>query len=315
MTDSNPTKSAKGSIPVDSQVLTAATIAATPQASEPKQRNYGKATEAKIQEVIDACERYGNKAIVALAGVPGTGKSFIALIAAQRFAKEPTLVREIQFHQSFSYEEFIEGMRIDITGGVSVSPGIFLDWNRCALDDPEHGYVLLVEELTRANISAVLGELMTYLEYRERPFISVYSRQPTYIAENLTVLATYNPMDRSALEIDAALLRRMRVIAFPPSPEQLGEMLQGRKLSNVVVSRLKSIFTECEKRFPDEYDHLMPFGHGIFSDIQQEQPDLHRLWVERIALLLRRPLVAPHPFTDAIEDLYPWRDASFAVSE
>jgi 5-methylcytosine-specific restriction protein B len=206
-------------------------------------------------------------------------------------------------------------MRIDITGGISVLPGIFLEWNRCALDDPRHRYVLLVEELTRANISAVLGELMTYLEYRARPFISVYSRQPTYIAENLTVLATYNPMDRSALEIDGALLRRMRVIAFPPSPEQLDEMLEGRKLSSNVVSHLKAIFTKCKEKFPKEYDYLMPFGHGIFSDIQQEQPDLHRLWVERIALMLRRPLVPAHPFTDTIEQLYPWRDPSFVVSE
>src|ERR1700722_8223899 len=120
--------------------------------------DYGKATEQKIDEVLDACERSGKRSIIALAGVPGTGKSFIASIAAQRFTHEPTLVREIQFHQSFSYEEFIEGMRIDITGGVSVSPGVFLDWNRCALDDPRQRYVLLVEELTRANISAVLGE-------------------------------------------------------------------------------------------------------------------------------------------------------------
>src|SRR5579862_5124145 len=152
----------------------------------------GEATEQKIAQVMAACERYGSRAIIALAGVPGTGKSFIASIAAQRFAHEPLLVREIQFHQSFAYEEFIEGMRIDSGGAVNVFPGIFLDWNRCALDDPNQRYVLLIEELTRANISAVLGELMTYLEYRDRPFVSVYSRQPVYVAPNLTILATYN---------------------------------------------------------------------------------------------------------------------------
>jgi 5-methylcytosine-specific restriction endonuclease McrBC GTP-binding regulatory subunit McrB len=315
MTANTPPKPSEGESASGTHAAPIATIAANGQSSSPTQHNYGSATETKIQQIIDACGRYGEKAIIALAGVPGTGKSFIASIAAQRFTNEPTLVREIQFHQSFSYEEFIEGMRIDITGGVSVSPGIFLDWNRCALDDPRQRYVLLVEELTRANISAVLGELMTYLEYRERPFISVYSRQPTYIAKNLTLLATYNPMDRSALEIDAALLRRMRVIAFPPSPEQLGEMLGDRQLSGNVVARLKAIFTKCKEKFPEEYDHLMPFGHGIFSDIQQESPDLYRLWVERITLLLRRPLVAPHPFTDTIETLYPWRDPSFVVPD
>src|ERR1035438_1531795 len=103
MTDNNPAQSSKSATAQATQSAAVATIAPNAQMSSPESRNYGAATEKKIKEVIDACERYGNKAIVALAGVPGTGKSFIALIAAQRFANEPTLVREIQFHQSFSY--------------------------------------------------------------------------------------------------------------------------------------------------------------------------------------------------------------------
>ena len=148
--------------------------------------------------------------------MPGTGKSFVASIAAQRFSEEPLLVREIQFHQSFSYEEFIEGLRIDNSAGVNVVPGVFLDWNQHALDDPDRRYVLLIEEFTRANLAGVLGELMTYLEHRDRPFVSVYSRRPIYIAKNLTIMATYNPTDRTAIELDGALIRRLRIIRFLP---------------------------------------------------------------------------------------------------
>ena len=273
--------------------------------------NYGTATEAKIAEVVRACERYGNRAIIALAGVPGTGKSFIASIAAQRFSNEPTIVREIQFHQSFSYEEFIEGMRIDQNGSVSVVPGLFLEWNEAALDDPNRKYVLLIEEFTRANMSAVLGELMTYLEHRDRPFVSVYSRRPIFVAKNLTILATYNPTDRSALEIDGALLRRMRIINFPPSVDQLQEMLSATSLGQNVLDKLKRLFNECKSAFPSDYEHLMPFGHGIFADVTQEQPDLHQLWVERIVYLLRRPLLEPHPFAEVIEAAYPWRSPGY----
>ena len=267
---------------------------------------YGTVTESAILSVKEACERYGDRSIIALAGVPGTGKSFVASIAAQRFSGEPLRVREIQFHQSFSYEEFIEGLRIDGASGVNVVPGIFLEWNQCALNDPNQQYVLLIEEFTRANLASVLGELMTYLEHRERPFISLYSRRPVLIAKNLTILATYNPTDRTAIEMDGALIRRLRIVRFLPSTEQLGEMLGGKLPANV-EAKLKSIFTECSKKFGAEYEHLMPFGHGIFADVKAEAPDLHLLWKERIEHLLRRPLVDPHPFTDVIEELYPWR--------
>lgn len=274
---------------------------------------YGAATENKLKEVVDACVRHGASSIIALSGVPGTGKSYVASIAAQRCTNEPLLVREIQFHQSFSYEEFIEGLRIDDASGVSVVPGIFLEWNQRALEDPDNTYVLLIEELTRANLPAVLGELMTYLEHRERTFLTVYSRKPVQIAKNLTILATYNPTDRSAIELDTALIRRLRIIRCPPDIGQLDEMLKATGLPNHVIEKLKGIFDACKEKFADQYEHLMPFGHGIFSGVIHESPDLHRLWVERIEHLLRRPLIDPHPFTDVIEDNYPWRNPSYQV--
>ncbi|MBF0170818.1 MAG: AAA family ATPase [Nitrospinae bacterium] len=275
--------------------------------------NYGAATEAKINEVVEACGRYGSRSVIALAGVPGTGKSYVASIAAQRFTNEPLLVREIQFHQSFSYEEFVEGLRIDDRRGVNAVPGIFLEWNERARSDPGQRYVLLIEELTRANLPSVLGELMTYLEHRDRPFWTMYSRKPVHIAPNLTVLATYNPTDRSAVDLDAAIIRRLRIIRFPPSVEQLAEMLAGGNLGRKTVEAIQNVFRVCEDIFADEYMHLMPFGHGIFADVVDERPDLHRLWAERIEPLLRRPLLEPHPFTDVIREHYPWRDPEFMI--
>lgn len=280
-----------------------------------RRTDYGPATEAKISKVRDTCEKHGHRAIVALEGVPGTGKSFVARIAAQRLADQPELVREVQFHQSFTYEEFVEGMRIDDSGGVDVWPGVFLEWNEQALNDPGHTYVLLIEELSRANISAVLGELMTYLEYRDRPFLTIYSRRPVKVAENLILIATYNPVDQSAIEIDKALLRRMRVIQFPPSEDQLEEMLErnGSSLSAEVIDRLQELFRQCRSQGEGNFEQEMPFGHGIFADVGNEQPDLHELWEERIRHLLRPPLKQPHAYTPIIEDHYPWRDPDFSV--
>jgi 5-methylcytosine-specific restriction protein B len=273
---------------------------------------YGAATEAAIDKVAEACGRYGKKSIIALAGVPGTGKSFVGSIAAQRFTTEPLLVREIQFHPSFTYEEFVEGMRIDDLGAVKVVPGVFLEWNERAHDDPGNRYVLLIEELTRANLSAVLGELMTYVEYRDRSFLTIYSRRPVRVAPNLTILATFNPTDRSAVELDGALIRRLRILEFAPDVDQLAEMLAGTQLGPNVIDKLKSIFTACKAKFGRDFDNLMPFGHGVFSEVEQEKPDLHRLWEERIKFLLYRPALEPHPFTGEIERNYAWRDPDHA---
>jgi 5-methylcytosine-specific restriction protein B len=271
-------------------------------------------TEAKVKEVVDACERYGDSAIIALAGVPGTGKSFVATIAAQRFAGNPTLVKEVQFHPSFTYEEFIEGLRLEKSGGVRVEAGIFLDWNERALSDPTNKYVILIEELTRANVPAVLGELMTYIEYRDRPMLTVYGRRPVTVAKNLVIIATYNPTDRSAIEFDTALLRRMRILWCPPDPNQLSEMLDGRGIRPEVIDKLKQLFTGCESEHGGDYEHLMPFGHGIFAQAQAETPDLYDLWNERIKHMLYRPLIEPHPFATTIKNSYPWsKDPKFVL--
>lgn len=271
--------------------------------------NYGPATEKKISEVVDACHRYGDSSIIALAGVPGTGKSFIATIAAQRYTGHRTLVQEVQFHPAFTYEEFIEGMRIEKTGGVRVEPGIFLDWNERAGNDPDRRYVLLIEELTRANVPSVIGELMTYVEYRDRPMMTVYGRKPVKLAKNLVILATYNPTDRSAIELDAALLRRMRILWCAPDGKQLDEMLHGRGLRPQVVDKLKAIFAAVEAAHKADYEQAMPFGHGVFSQVKAEVPDLYDLWEERLRHLLYRPLVEPHPFAGTIQAAYPWANA------
>lgn len=283
------------------------------QAAQPANL-YGESTESRITEVVEMCRRYGSTSIISLAGVPGTGKSFIGRIAAQRLAGDPLRVREIQFHPSSTYEEFVEGLRIDSTGAISVRPGLFLEWNEYALDNPSLTWVLLIEELTRTNISAVLGELMTFIEDRDRPFTTVYSRRPVRVAPNLVILSTFNPTDRSAMEVDNALLRRLRILQFPPDPEQLDEMLESTSLSAEAIGQIKAMFLTVREQHGVDYEYQMPFGHGIFSEVEREIPDLYDLWEGRIKHILRRPIVQPHPFYDTIRKAYPWTDPQYPKS-
>jgi hypothetical protein len=274
---------------------------------------YGDSTERKIDEVVDTASRYGSRSIIALAGVPGTGKSYVGRIAAQRVANEPLRVREVQFHPSMTYEEFVEGLRIGADGAIVSEPGLFLEWNQLALDNPSQTWVLLIEELTRANVPAVLGELMTFVEDRSRSFTLLYSRRPVSVATNLVIITTYNPTDRSALDIDNALLRRLRIVNFPPDPGQLDDMLSSR-LGKSAVERISALFGEVRAEHSADFEFLMPFGHGIFAEVEAERPDLYELWHSRIRHMLRRPLMQPHPFTEAIERAYPWRDGTYEES-
>jgi len=284
--------------------------------------DFGPATEARMDQVVEVCENHGDSNVILLAGVPATGKTLISLVGAQRLAEHPNFVRQIQFHPGYSYEDFFEGLEPLPTGGFAVRDGAFLDWNHQALRDPENTYVLLIEEFSRANVPAVLGELLTYVEYRDRPFDVPISQRQITIADNLVILGTMNPRDRSALEIDDAIIRRLRIVDCPPDVEQLKEMLDlsleeiasepsGR---DKLINEVGDVFEVCRNRYPDTYELQMPFGHGIFAGVRNAG-DLEDLWTQKIRHMLRRPLALPHPFTETIEEAYRWRPSLKATGE
>jgi 5-methylcytosine-specific restriction protein B len=182
------------------------------------------------------------------------------------------------------------------------------------MNDPANTYVLLIEEFSRADLPSVLGELMTFIEHRDEAFRLPISQTDVQVAENLVVLATMNPRDRSALEIDEALLRRLRIVDCPPDMDQLDEMLRAtlegdQTTVDQVVSAARGVFEACEENFPDLYRSEMPFGHGIFA-ASRNADTLRDLWEQRISRMLYRAQGLSHPFAEVIRDAYPWRDGS-----
>ena len=140
---------------------------------------------SQIDRIANALGAFGQSSIVVLSGVAGTGKSHYEVKAAEKFTGSPLFVRNVQFHPGYGYEDLIEGLQPTSTGGFVLRDGALIDWNAQALKDSEHKYVFLIEELTRANVSAVLGEFFTYVEYRDRSFLLPISRRQTMIARNL----------------------------------------------------------------------------------------------------------------------------------
>jgi len=273
-------------------------------------------TQQKVDEVVAACERYGDRSIIVLSGVAGTSKSHVAWLAAERLTGHPKFVKEIQFHQGYTYEDFIEGMVPSTSGGFERKSGVFLAWNDQARKDAEaaaaergtpNRYVLLIEELTRANITAVLGELMTYIEHRDRYFETPVYATRVQVHRNLHIIGTMNPRDRSALEVDEALIRRLRIIEFPPDVTQLREILAGDPPNPPdITDRLAQMFEVLQQKYPKEFTVLMPFGHALFKGVRNEV-DLYHLWEHQIRHLLHRPLTPEHRLARDITELYPWK--------
>lgn len=210
-----------------------------------------------VSEVEQAAAEFGASKIIVLSGLPGTGKTRLARLAGERLVDgDESRLKEIQFHESVSYEDFVEGFVPRKDGsGFELRPKVLRVINERALANPRQRHVLIIEEFTRANAHAVLGELLTYVEHRDRAFQWSLSQDQSSIAANLVVLATMNPRDKSALQLDSAVKRRMHVISVRPSADALANILA-------------DLDTDDRARIIDWFNEhlpLLPFGHGVFA--------------------------------------------------
>lgn len=261
-------------------------------------------TQDLVDKVVDAARRHGQRQLIVLSGAPATGKTFVSWIAASALAEHELLIKEVQFHPSYTYDSFIEGFTPTPTGGFTPTAGVFVDWASQARQDPDNTYVLIIEEMSRANVPVVLGELMTYLEHRERSVWLPITGQHFRVPENLVVLATMNPKDRSALELDEAVYRRLRIIDCPPDPALLTEVVMPEfeppLLRQPLIDGLAGLFEECASTFAQTYATDMPFGHAAFDGIGSIG-DLEDIWNQQLAYILNRPGLPAHPYYDVIE--------------
>jgi 5-methylcytosine-specific restriction protein B len=178
---------------------------------------------ARILRLLD------DKGQVIFYGPPGTGKTYLARKLAGYIARGGGTVEKVQFHPSYAYEDFVEGYRPRLVNGqvtYEIVDGPLKRIAATAQERPDVTHVLLIDELNRANISKVLGELLFLLEYRDEEIRLQYSDTPFALPPNLRIIATMNTADRSIALVDSALRRRFHFVPFFPDTTPIDSVLR-----------------------------------------------------------------------------------------
>lgn len=184
-----------------------------------------------------------HKKNIILQGAPGVGKTFSAKRLAYSIMgeKDDKRICMVQFHQNYSYEDFVEGYKPD-ENGFKLRKGIFYEFCTRAKNNPEKDHFFIIDEINRGNLSKVFGELLMLIEkdYRgdKTTLALAYSGEKFYVPEKLHIIGMMNTADRSLAMIDYALRRRFSFFTLEPGFKSKGFIEKCNQLNNVKYDRL-----------------------------------------------------------------------------
>ena len=249
-----------------------------------------------LQQQIDLLRR---KRQLVFYGPPGTGKTFVAQALADHLTGDPSASTLVQFHPSYSYEDFFEGFRPRATSagmvGFELVPGPLRRIAEAADHDRGRPYVLIIDEINRANVAKVFGEMYFALEYRERAVSLQYSGDSLFqLPRNLYIIGTMNTVDRSIALVDAAMRRRFYFTALLPSRPPIDELLAAWLVANNLSPDTAAIHTELNRRIGDPE---VAIGPSYFMEKDIDSPGVLDLVWEHAVI----PQLEEHHFGTSID--------------
>lgn len=241
-----------------------------------------------LQEMVDLL---GRRRQLIFYGPPGTGKTYLAEELAKHLVEDPSNYRVVQFHPSYSYEDFVEGFRpvVDDNGGMryELKPGPLKQLAEEARANPGDPFILIVDEINRGNLAKIFGELYYLLEYRDRSIVLQYGTgvdDEFSLPTNLFLIGTMNTADRSIALVDAAIRRRFGFVEFSPFGDEIGQMLRSwlhRQNRDDLPARL---LDELNNRLDDRDLAVGP--SYLMKPDSADDAGLERIWKYEILPLL-----------------------------